>query len=100
MPFAQSLDQIIVGRNRFLRAFRLAETNNVLHDGARYVNLLAWKSTSFHFSANSSLLRRPVVTANNTNVRSLPRRLASKLWTSLLVKMSGAVRRLALCRTH
>jgi len=39
MPFAQSLDQIIVSWNRFLRAFRFAEANNVLYDRARYMNL-------------------------------------------------------------
>ena len=49
MPFAQSLDQIMVGRNRFLRTFRLADTNNVLHDGARYVNLFGVEVYVFPF---------------------------------------------------
>src|SRR5258708_38639581 len=39
MPFAQSLDQIIVSWNRFLRGFGLANANNVLHDRACYTNL-------------------------------------------------------------
>ncbi len=39
MPFAQSLDQIIVSWNRFLRGFGLANANNVLHDRACYMNL-------------------------------------------------------------
>jgi len=43
MTFAQSLDQIIVGRNRFLRGFGLASANNVLHDRARYMNLFGLK---------------------------------------------------------
>src|SRR6266404_4568057 len=35
--------------------------------------LICWleKSTSFHFSANSSLILNPVPTSNNTKVRSL-----------------------------
>ena len=49
MPFAQSLDQIIVNWNRFLRGFRLADTNNVLHDGARYVNLFGVEVYVFPF---------------------------------------------------
>jgi hypothetical protein len=43
MPFAQSLDQIIVSWNRFLRTFSLADANNVLHDRARYMNLFGLK---------------------------------------------------------
>ena len=43
MPIAQSFDQIIVSRNRFLRGFGLANTNNVLHDRARYMNLFGLK---------------------------------------------------------
>ena len=43
MPFAQSLNQIIVSWNRFLRGFGLANANNVLHDRARYVNLFGLK---------------------------------------------------------
>src|SRR6266704_1789610 len=39
MPFAQSLDQIIVSWNGFLRRFGLANANDVLHDRARYMNL-------------------------------------------------------------
>jgi len=31
-PFTQHLEQFIVSRNRFLRAFRLADPNNVLND--------------------------------------------------------------------
>src|SRR4029077_19632746 len=43
MPFAESLDQIIVSWNRFLRGFGLADANNVLHDRARYMNLFGLK---------------------------------------------------------
>ena len=43
MPFTQSLDQIIVSWNGFLRGFGLANANNVLHDRARYVNLFGLK---------------------------------------------------------
>jgi len=32
MPLPQCLNQIIVSRNGFLRAFRLTEANNVLND--------------------------------------------------------------------
>lgn len=43
MPFAQSLDQVIVSWNRFLRGFGLANANSVLHDRARYMNLFGLK---------------------------------------------------------
>src|SRR5271154_1685710 len=38
MPFAQSLDQIVVSWNRFLGGFGLANANNVLPDQPRYMN--------------------------------------------------------------
>jgi hypothetical protein len=41
------------------------------------MNLFGLKSTSLHFNANNSLLRKPVVTANRTRVRSLKRKFAS-----------------------
>ena len=44
--------------------------------------------------------RRPVVTANSTKVLSLKRKFANNPWISLLVRISGAVHRVALCRTH
>src|SRR5262245_47203228 len=49
MPFAQRLDQIIVSWDRFLRAFCLADANYVLHDGARYGDLLALEVYVFPF---------------------------------------------------
>ena len=39
-PFAQRCDQIIVSGDRFLRAFCLTNANDILHDGARYIDLL------------------------------------------------------------
>jgi len=39
MPFAQSLDQIIVSWNRFLRTFSLADSDDVLHDRPCDMNL-------------------------------------------------------------
>jgi len=50
--------------------------------------------------AKSSFCRSPVATSNKTMIRSRGSSAASNCRTSSLVSTSGALRRLALCRTH
>ena len=100
MPTPQGADQMIVKRHGFLGSLRLTFPDDLLHDGSSHPELFVLEITSFHLRANSSLCLSPVATSNKTMIRSLGSSAASNWRTSSLVRTSGALRRLALCRTH
>jgi len=69
MPLPQSLDQIIVSWDGFLRSFCLADTNDVLHDGALHVDLLGLEVYILPFQCEE-FAPSQAVTANNRSALS------------------------------
>src|SRR5580704_737071 len=99
-PVPQITDQMIVEGHGFLRSLVLHFPTTCCTIERMTQSCLFLKSTSFHFSPNSSLCLSPVATSSKTMIRSRGSSAASSCRTSLQVRTSGALRRLALCRTH
>src|SRR5580704_17814973 len=99
-PVPQITDQMIMEGHGFLRSRCLHFPTTCCTIERVTQSCLFLKSTSFHLSANSSLCLSPVATSSKTMIRSRASSAASSCRTSLQVRTSGALRRLALCRTH
>src|SRR5215469_2599732 len=99
-PLAQRFDQGIVSRNRFLRAFRFADANDVLHDRARNMNLFGLEVLSSAIIRYAVPTRKLRIASNRIHPCPLgPAARESPVSNRLVFSMGAATFDLSQCYT-